>query len=284
MLRAVLYYDVFRHPLAVEELAWMADGDPAPAVAALGGRLERRGRWVFRAGRGDHVEGRLARARAAERLWPAARRAGRTLAAFPWVRGVLVTGGLSKGSVGDDADVDFLLVVEPGRVWTAKSALQAFRRVLPERLRECFCTNYLVAADRLEIEEQDVYTAMELATAVPLHGADVCARLLDANTWARRFVPGLAFARARAERAPTHPRSGLARVVEPMLGGAAEAWSARTWDRYWNRKYDFLDEATRAQRFKRGEHVATNHLHDFREWVIGEFTRRCAEEGVTPWE
>jgi hypothetical protein len=283
VLRTVLYYDIFRHPLSVEELTWMAAGDPALALATLEGRLERRGRWVYRAGRGGFVEGRIARARAAEKLWPAARRAGRLLAAFPWVRAVLVTGGLSKNSVAADADVDFMLVVEPGRVWTAKSALQAFRRVLPHDVRECFCTNYLVAADQLRIDEQDVYTAMELATAVPLHGAETCAALLDANAWARRFVPGLEFSLARARRAPTHPRSLAARVVEPLVGGAAESASLRAWDRYWNRKYDFLDDATRAQRFKRRADVATNHLHDFREWVLAEFRRRCDEEGVPGW-
>jgi hypothetical protein len=283
VLRTVLYYDIFRHPLAVEELAWMAAGDPGVALAALEGRLERRGRWVYRAGRGATVEARLARAKKAEKLWPAARRAGRILAGFPWVRAVLVTGGLSKNSVGDDADVDFMLVVEPGRVWTAKSALQAFRRVMPDPVRECFCTNYLIAADRLAVDEHDVYTAMELATAVPLHGAATCAALLDANPWARRFVPGLGWSRARAVRAPTHAPSPLARVVEPLVGATAERWSLRTWDRYWNRKYDFLDEATRAQRFKRRADVSTNHLHDFRQWVLDEFRRRCDEEGVPEW-
>jgi len=57
---------------------------------------------------------------------------------FPFVRGLLVTGGMSKNSTGPDGDVDWLILVEPGRVWTLKSLLQVFRRGLPEPLREGF--------------------------------------------------------------------------------------------------------------------------------------------------
>jgi hypothetical protein len=288
VLRMVCYYDVFRHPLTEAELARLTGVAVGPVVDALvaEGRVERAGGHVSVVGGGVHVTRRIARTAAAERRWPAARRAGRLLAGFPWVRAVLITGGLSKQSAEEDGDVDFLLLVEPGSVWTAKSALQGFRRALPERLRENFCTNYLLATDRLALDDRNVFTAMELATAVPLHGAAWCVALLDANeAWASAHVPGYAFNRERASHAPTHPPFAPTRLVEAAarpVGPALDRAAFSVWDTYWNRKYAWLSEATRDQRFKRRPEVATNHLHDFQAYVLTEYARRCAAVGVAP--
>jgi hypothetical protein len=282
VLRMALYYDVFKHPLTVAELSRLVGADAGPAVRALirAGRVAQDGPHVFLPGRGAQVEARVARTRHAEEAWPAARRAARVLAGMPYVRAVLITGGLSKRSSGPDGDIDFLLLVEPGRVWTTKSALQVFRRALPERVRECFCTNYLLATDRLALDARNAFTAMELATAVPMHGADLCAALLEENAWGRAYVPGWDWAIARARAAldvPTGPARG---ALEAALPASVDGAALRAWDRFWDRKYDFLDDATRARRFRRTPDAATNHLHDFSGWVCAEFARRCEAAGV----
>lgn len=284
----VCYYDVFRHPLTQAELARLVGFDPASIVDQLvvDGRLERTHGHVCAVGRTSQVDRRVARTAAAEQRWPAARRAGRLLAMFPWVRAVLITGGLSKQSADADGDVDFMLLIEPGSVWTAKSALQAFRRALPEGLRENFCTNYLLATDRLLLDDQNMFTAMELATAVPIHGAAWCVALLDANrAWAIDHVPGLAWSRERATHAPTHRSFVPTRVVERLtrpIAHTLDRASFSVWDGYWNRKYSWLPEPTRSQRFKRRPEVATNHLHDFQGYVLAEYVRRCIASGIVP--
>ncbi|MDP2309257.1 MAG: hypothetical protein Q8P18_24760 [Pseudomonadota bacterium] len=288
VMRMVCYYDVFRHPLTEAELGRLVGFDPGPVVDRLvaDGRLERAWGHVCAVGSANQVERRVARTAAAERRWPAARRAGRLLATFPWVRAVLITGGLSKQSADADGDVDFLLLVEPGSVWTAKSALQVFRRSLPEGIRENFCTNYLLATDRLALDERNMFTAMELATAVPVHGAAWCVALLDANrAWAAEHVPGFGWSRERASHAPTHAPMALARLVEGMTRPVAQTLdraSFSVWNGYWNRKYAWLPERTRSQRFKRRPEIATNHLHDFQGYVLAEYARRCVASGVPP--
>lgn len=288
ILRIVLYYDVFRWPLSRGEIARFVAPEQPDAVSEAcdaliaDGRLHGRGPLVFVAGREAEIARRTEASRRAERLWPAARRAAALLARFPFVRGVLVTGGLSKGSVGDDSDVDFLLVVEPGRVWVTKTLLQAWRRALPTPVRECFCTNYLIAEDRLEIDDRSAYIAVELATAVPMYG-DACARLLEANPWASTYVRGWDWAVRRARNAPELPERRLARGIEAFAARGGDDLDRRAlgaWDRYWNRKYGWLDADTRAQRFKRRPDVATNHLNDFQFWVLDEWRERLRRHGV----
>ncbi len=289
----VLYFDIFHHPLTRPELHGLVAGtDPRAAARvdaaidglALTGRLQTREQWCFRPGRGDGIARRRKRARNAERLWPLAGLASSFLARLPFVRGVLITGGLSKGSTARGDDVDFLLLVQPGRVWTLKSLLQGARKTWPRAVRELFCTNYLLAVDRPEVDDKNVFTAVELATAVPMYGRDECSRLLAENAWATRFVPGLSWARARAAAALPSPRSRPARAVEATLSGPVgrglERAAVTTWDRYWNRKYAWLDDDVRSQRFKRREDVATNHLHDFQGYVLRELRWRLQAAGV----
>ena len=211
-------------------------------------------------------------------MWPWAVRAADVLARLPFVSGLMVTGSLSKKSAGPGGDVDFLVLVEPGRVWTLKTALQAMRRVLPPRARDLFCTNYLLATDRLLVDDRNLYTAIELATAVPGAGRDACIALLEANDWARRFVPGLDWSIERARNLPfgdgrPPPRVGSA-------GRGLERATLRAWGRYWDRKYGWLEEGVRRQRFKRNDGEATNHLHDFQDYVLREVGARLDAVGL----
>lgn len=244
-------------------------------AAALG--VDRDGRWVFRVGRGDDRAARQERARAAERLWKRARLAAATLARVPFVRGVLVTGSLSKQSASDDGDIDFMLVVAPGRAWTVKSTLHGARRLLPGLARESLCTNYILDEASLAIPERTMFTAVELATAVPMAGPGACVALLDANDWARRFVPGLDRARERAALAPPiTPSSAVEALVPPAWDEHARA----VMQRFWAWRYRWLDEQDRRKRFKQEPGVATNHLHDHSAWVAREFAARCEAHGV----
>ncbi len=278
----VLYFDVFRHPLRVDELVALCGEDVEPAVgeAVASGVIEREGVWVFRAGRSGDRTRRLERTAEAERQWRRVQHAGSLLARLPYVRGVLVTGGLSKQSALPGGDVDFMLLVEPGRVWTVKLGLHLLRRALPGALRESLCTNYLLATDALPIAGKSMFHAVELATAVPLFGPEACTALLEANAWAGERVRGLAFSRRRAALAsplpPAHAR------FEPLIPSSLEPLAADVMSRFWEKRYAWLPAAERERRFQRSPSAATNHLHDFSGWVNTEYAARCHAVGLQP--
>lgn len=255
--------------------------DGAIREAVIAGALEETQGFLVRPGRADTVRRRRERAEHAERLWPSAMRAAGLLSRLPFVRGVMLTGGLSKQSSEPGGDADFLLLVEPGCVWTTKTALQVTRRALPEDLRRLFCTNYLLSTDALALDDRDVFTAFELATSIPLSGGPLCAEFIRANAWARRWIPGLDWAISRAEAAPAGA------VHASRLAPVARTLDTRLqsrWDRLWNKKYGWLPDDVRARRFKRSADRATNHLHDFRGFVIQEYRARCDELGIDPAE
>lgn len=280
--RVVLYFDVFRHPLRVDELASFCGPEIDAAIdrAVALGSVEREGRWVFRSGRGGDRARRELRSAEAERQWLRASRAAAALACVPFVRGVLVTGALSKQSAQIEGDVDFLLLVEPGRVWTVKSALHVLRRGLPGPLREALCTNYLLGMDALALPQRSMFHAVELATAVPMYGPDACTALWDANPWAAEFVPGWADLRKRVLVPPRVRAQHVQAFMERSVPLAFERWGANAMDSLWESRYAWLSKGERDRRFQRGPSVATNHLHDYSGWVNAEFRSRCLADGV----
>ncbi len=290
VVRLVSYFDVFKHPLTLAELERLVvPGRRDEVVRACdeleeAGVIEAKGAYRFRPGMGRFVERRRQRSVYAEEAWPWARGAAAVLARLPFVEGVLITGGLSKNSTDPNGDIDFLLLVGPGRVWTLKTALQATRRVLPHSVRELACTNYLLSTDALRVDDRNLFTAVELATAIPMYGRETCVALLEANRWAQQYVPGLEWSLERAKTLPPEPSRPLARGVEALWGDGfargVERGALGLMNAYWNRKYDWLDREVRDQRFKRREHMATNHLHDFQLYVLREVDERLRELGV----
>ena len=98
---------------------------------------------------------------------PAVRRGGRRL---PWVRMVAVTGALAMDNVDEGADIDLLIVTEPGRVWLCRFFI--IQQVRLFRLRGIeMCPNWMLSAERSRSRRRDLHSARELTQMVPLVGS-----------------------------------------------------------------------------------------------------------------
>ncbi len=245
-LRAVAYADVFGYPLQATEIHRYLHGVAASleaTSAALarcstpGGSLSTWNGYYTLPGREGLVEVRRRRAALADQLWPAAVTYGHLIASFPFVRMVAVTGSLAWHNVDDEADIDYLIVTEPGRLWVSRRLIGALCRAA--RLDGvCLCANYVLSTRALLLADRTLYTAYELARMTPIAGFGMYRRLRRANPWAATYLPNA----AQPPRLPDgHPRPArttslrvmarLARLGERVLGsplGAAlEAWEMR---------------------------------------------------------
>jgi hypothetical protein len=196
ILQTIAYADVFNFPLTLTELERYLIGTTASGaeVFACIGRLQHNAMieetegYFTLAGREGLVALRRERSRRATRLWPLALRYGRWLARVPFVRMVAVTGALSVDNVTSEADIDYLLVTEPGRLWLSRLMVVSVVR-WAALFGVKLCPNYIVSETALVFEEQNIYTAHDLAQMVPIAGRETYRRLRTANQWVEGFLP-----------------------------------------------------------------------------------------------
>jgi glycosyltransferase involved in cell wall biosynthesis len=112
------------------------------------------------------------------------------LAGLPFVRALILSGGVVHKNPSARPDIDLFVVAARGRAYTAYTML-----VLATKLtgtRELICPNYLVDESELAIAyHRDLFTAHQLVSARPFSGQRTYEDWCRANeAWVRRIFPG----------------------------------------------------------------------------------------------
>ena len=287
ILHALLYFEVFSYPLTVEEVFRFSDcaGATIDEVREKLEDLERKG-LVFQFGHFYQTQNnpawevrRLECNRRADRHLPIARHRARLIGGFPFIRGVFVSGSLSKHCMSADSDIDFFLVTEPGRLWLARTMLVFFKKIFLLNSHKYFCVNYFVDTSHLEIQEKNRFTATETVTLLPMYGQEWYAAFCAANGWAWEQYPNAA--PRPAEGVPQHSRPFLKRLLEWILNGKMGDWLDSRFMRltvgFWKKKFKHFDLDAFNIALKSRRYVSKHHPLHFQEKVLTTFERRVVE-------
>lgn len=280
-LHVLAYFAVFSHPLTPEEVfSFCGEKESTPeAVAAMLERMRDQGR-IFQFGAYYQtssdpawVQRRLAYNRRADRFLAPARRMARLIGQFPYVRGVFVSGSLSKHCMGPDSDVDFFIVTDPGRLWLSRTLLVLFKKVFLLNSHRYFCINYFVDTRHLEIEEQNLFTATEAVTLLPLWGREYFEAFRTANYWVQNYYPN--HPPRNLSDVPPYRSGLLKRVFERLFVGSLGDWLDRRAMQitvnYWRKKFQRLDSDTFDLALKSRRGISKHHPLHFQEKVLRQF-------------
>jgi hypothetical protein len=283
ILQAVAYSDIFNYPITVEEIHRYLVGIRAPIErvqeALTSGNLVphhivEENRYFMLAGREHIIENRLRRARFADDKWAQAICYGSMIASFPFVRMVSVTGALALDNVEVDADLDFLIVTYPGRLWLSRALTLLIVRLAKLSNVEV-CPNYFLNEHSLLIHDKNLFTARELAQMVPLYGRDIYTRMRIINEWIYDYLPNADGLPPRASMLPIRDISftrPIKTITESMLRSSPGSW-LETWEM--QRKIRKLTINTRAS----GEllfnaNVCKGHFHNHGANTIAAYEQR----------
>ncbi len=199
LLKVLIYFDIFSYPLTKRELVTYSgiSGEAGESADAAIEMLQREGLingfgglYYVGANRQKVVRRLNGNNRAAGRM-KTARIFSRLISWFPFVRGVFISGSLSKGFAAKEDDIDYFIVTEPERLWLVRSLLTIFKKVFLLNSYRNFCINYFVDSNHLFIKEHNRYTATETAFLLPLFNSAMHQKLLDQNSWAGEYYPNL---------------------------------------------------------------------------------------------
>ena len=285
VLKTLLYYRIFRFPLREDELERLCSrpfsrsgevGEILADLVARGHAGESDGLFYV----GDETqadERRDAERQAAEAL-PRALRRSRLIARFPFVRGVALTGTISKGVFRDGDDVDFFVVTAKDRVWVCRTFLMLFKKLVLLDSHRYFCVNYLVAEDALAVPDRNTFTATEVAWLKPVVGGERFEAFFRENPWVSSFLPGW---RPAGPLPPPAPNGPVKRLVERLLSGVAgdrlddrlrEAISRRNRRRYVHLASGDFDVALRAEKSS-----SKHHPNHFQERILARHAEEIRE-------
>ncbi len=144
------------------------------------------------------VSNRLRRHAIAQQKWKIVRRAVWWMGWAPFVKMIGVTGSLSLDNTRPESDLDLLVIVKSGRIWTARilllmtvQLLGCRRKYWDQEAPDKICLNHFITDDNLVMakEIRTLYTAVLYTRLRPVVGLDVYQDWWEENGyWIRRFL------------------------------------------------------------------------------------------------
>lgn len=196
---------------------------------------------------------------------------------FPFVRGVMISGSLSKGSMSPDSDVDYFIITAPNRLWIARTLLMTFKKLFLFNSRKFFCLNYFVDTNHLEIEEKNIFTATELATLLPVQGIAHYHALISKNLWLLNFLPNSVFEKVetKTQRTPAL-KTLLENILQGWFGNQMDILFQKIHEHYWRMRFSkklSAEEFKIALKSKRG--ISKGHPNNYQDKVLNKYGHAC---------
>ncbi len=165
-------------------------------------------------------------------------KAAKILSKFPYIRGLAISGSLSKNFADENTDVDFFIITAAGRLWIARTLLQLFYKLAAVAgKRRWFCLNYYIDEQELEIPEKNIFTAMEIVTLVPMQGGESLQKFFNANKWTGDYFP---MHHTKINGTPQIAGGVFSKMVEQLFnrtaGDTIDNWLMKITQRRWQQK------------------------------------------------
>jgi hypothetical protein len=224
----------------------------------------RDGDLFFFRGKGHLALRRRRFAKHSEYRWPEAKRMAKWVERSGLATCGLVTGSLASNNADEHADIDFLFIYPAERTYLSFAGIRMLVN-MPGAGLDIMCPNYCLPDSHLLIQPQNLFTAWEIAKAVPMFGFDVYADFAGHNRWVRDYLPNaLPVLDAKTVAPGSKPKSGLrklgSKIIRSPLGRELEA-KERARKQGNDRRDVGVDMKAREERGSVDRHSPTRSFH-----------------------
>lgn len=208
ILSTVAYFDMFTYPLKKREI-WLFlqnicdldEFEVALHCLVNNSTVYRLGEFYSLENNYAFAQRRINGNEKERGLIKVAERVASFLAKFPYVRGVAISGPLSKSLADNTSDIDLFIITSKNRLWIARTILHFLKKLaFIVNKKHLFCMHYFIEENHTEIAEKNIYTATEVATLLPLQGSVAFENFYAANRWMNTFLPNKYLRVSRAKK------------------------------------------------------------------------------------
>jgi len=295
VIKTLLYFDIFSFPLKAEEIHQYCQTSTqlpiihqALAELVAAGQVQQTGDdFAVREGR-RLSELRDKKYRLSMAMMKKAHQNAAFISQFPFVRGVAISGSLSKYAADEAADIDFFIITAADRLWICRSFLHFFKKLtfLVGRQHD-FCMNYFLDQQELELKDKNLYTAFESISIIPVYGRASFNSFFQQNNWASTYFPN-ADPKQKLSQELQERRGILKRGLEFIFRGGWGQWinqsirrSTVSWWREKFRRQGYqMDQFEKDLRATNGE--SKYHPNDYQHQILQAYEERLERFRLIP--
>jgi hypothetical protein len=278
IVKALLYFDVFKYPLTRDELfensaiklskqqfnKELEDLLLKKLVKEEEGfvsSLERTSSDITRRLKGN--DGAL-------KILPTALKYSQKIAKFPFVYCVCISGSLSKNYFDESSDLDYFIITSPNRLWLCRTFLIIYFKLLPAKKKKMLCTNYFITSDSLGIPDVNAFTSTELAHLIPTINYRAYKNLLQKNSWYKNWYPNKSeMPDINCVDSPkSYIKSITEKVLQGKLGNFIDNYLLNVTLKRWRKKFPEYSDADFELQFRSRKDVCKRHTKGFQNKVL----------------
>ena len=284
IIRTLAYYDIFSYPLTAAEIYYNL-GNNHTSLQEIKRELVNltsnnlifcKGDFFLLNDDENYVLRRRKGNELAKKRLKTARKVSGFISRFPFIRGILLSGSISKGFMDEDSDIDYFVITHPNRVWFSRFLLMLFKKLFLFNSKKIFCINYFVDSEKLEIEEKNIFTATEIVTLLPTFGKVIYEEFYAKNSWVKQFYPNYPKRQTDEvlDRKNGFIKSLLEKILGKKFGDKIDDFAMTIFDKFNRKKYKNYDKEEFQVAFKSSKKESKHHPKFFQKTVLEEFNRR----------
>lgn len=284
IIRTLAYYDIFSYPLTAAEIYYNL-GSNHTNLDEIKNELKNLSsyniiyskeeffqltddeKYILRRKKGNEL---------AKRRLKTAKKVSDLISRFPFIRGILLSGSISKGFMKEDSDIDYFIITYPNRVWFSRLILMLFKKLFLFNSKKIFCINYFVDSEKLEIEEKNIFTATEIVTLLPTYGKKIYDEFYEKNYWVKEFYPNYPKRETGnvIDRKDGIVKNFLEKILSKNIGDKIDDFAMSVFEKFNRIKYKNYGNEEFKIAFKSSKKESKHHPKFFQRRVLEEFNRK----------
>lgn len=239
IIKTIVYFDIFDFPLMAEEIMEYLYGYSKPIhikeikgtleLLIKEGKIEKIREYFVLNNRGNIIETRKSRKFISEKFWSRTRLYGRYMKMIPFVKMIAVCNNLAYNNASPESDIDLLIVIKSGRMWTARLLITIILHFFGVRRHGNlaagrFCLSFFITEKKLSMEElaidpHDPYLAYWTKLIAPIYGQKTYNNFVKSNEkWLSKKY-GINFTESSSRHIYLEKESKFKKLSEWILNG-----------------------------------------------------------------